>query len=206
MKIKFLKLQNWLLASAMGLFGLQACHSQKDVVEPEKDTRQDERIIYKPMYGVPERDYRVQSDMDTNDRPRPREPQVTVYGVPTVDFALRGRVVNKKGRPVKGVHVMLVNSEIDTDNLPDTEYWLERLRQVSDTTDADGNFEVRTSDRPWEKIRVMVRDIDGGQNGTFEQQILDVDFGEPQNNNRPISSWNLGERNAEMTIKINPKK
>lgn len=211
MRIKYLKLKNWLLVSVMSLFGLSACHCHKEAVKLEEDNkperpRIEDRVV--PMYGVPSREFRAET---TDSVPKvlsnPREPQVTVYGVPTVDFAVRGRVVDSKGKPVKGLQVMLVNSEIDADNLPDTPYWKEQLKKVSDTTDAEGNFEVRTSDRPWETIRVMVNDIDGDENGNYEKQLVEVEFGEPKPvGNKPMSSWNLGEKKAEVTVKVNRKK
>ena len=111
-----------------------------------------------------------------------------------------------KGKPVKGLQVMLVNSEIDTDNLPDSPYWEQQLKRISDTTDAEGNFDVRTSDRPWEKVRVMIRDIDGSKNGNFEKKIVDVDFGDPEPTGGSVSSWKLGVKKAEVTVKVERKK
>lgn len=215
MKIKYLKLKNWLLVSAMSLFGLSACHCHKEAAKKEKAMDDDnkteshirpgDRAV--PMYGVQPREYIevVYDSAQPRVVPQPREPQVTVYGVPTVDFAVKGRVVDAKGKPVKGLQVMLVNSEIDTDNLPDNEYWREQLKRVSDTTDAEGNFEVRTTDRPWEKVRVMVTDIDGAKDGSFEKKIVDVEFGEPEQKGGPVSSWKLGEKKAEVTVKVNRK-
>lgn len=215
MKIKYLKFKNWILLSAMSLLGLSACHSNKEIAKSGdgKDTDVkppfgDNRVT--PMYGVPARDLKVEAIDDTIrpkvEAPQPREPQVTVYGVPTVDFAVKGRVVDSNGKPIKGLQVMLVNSEIDVDNLPDNQYWQEEMKRISDTTDANGDFNVRTSDRPWEKVRVMVRDIDGKKGGSFENQILDVEFGEPESGNRPMSSWKLGEKKAEVTVKMKRKK
>lgn len=214
MKIKYLKLKNWLLFSAMSLLGLSACHSQKDVVK-SNGGQGDEPAGYNEhqyiaMYGVPTRAMRVQPDDNDAPKDKPmvqaREPQVTVYGVPTVDFAVKGRVVNSKGKPVKGVVVTLINSDIDPDNLPDTPHWKEQMARMSDTTDAEGAFAVRTTDRPWEKVRVMVRDVDGKQNGLYENQLLDVQFGDPEPGNKPVSSWQLGEKKAEVTIQMDEKK
>ena len=209
MKIRYLKLKNWLLLSAMSLLGLSACHSHKDAAKSEvnKDKETpgfDSRQVI-AMYGVPARDMRTETG-EVNEQPQPREAQVTVYGVPTVDFAVKGRVVDANGKPVKGLRVTLINSDIDPDNLPDTPHWKEQMARVSDTTDAEGNFNVRTTDRPWEKVRVLVTDIDGKENGNFEQQLLDVEFGEPVQGNKPVSSWNLGEKNAEVTVKMKDKK
>ena len=220
MKIRYLKFKNWLIMSVMGLLGLNACHSQKRVAKGDVVT---ETLIVEPdpnryvvMYGVPSTDYKVDSAVSPQDpkrptSPEPREPQVTVYGVPTCDFTVKGRVVDSKGRPVKGVQVALVNSEIDIDNLPDTPHWMERLATMSDTTDAQGNFEVHTSDRPWENQRLMVNDIDGAKNGDFQNQLLDVEF-EDSDVERKGTAWRVGAKKAEVTVKMkyktksNPKK
>jgi putative lipoprotein (rSAM/lipoprotein system) len=215
MKIKYLKLKNWLLVSVMSLFGLSACHCNKQVSTSDDgnkhmEGRDSRENLVKPMYGVPTTDYRLQNGQPFEpkvvEQEPPREPQVTVYGVPTVDFAVKGRVVDDKGKPVKGLQVMLVNSEIDTDNLPDSPYWKEQLKRISDTTDAEGAFAVRTTDRPWEKVRVMVSDIDGDENGNIDKKIVDVDFGEPEPTGGPVSSWKLGEKKAEVTVRVERKK
>ncbi|MBQ1408155.1 MAG: radical SAM-associated putative lipoprotein [Bacteroidales bacterium] len=221
MKIKYLQLKNWLLLSVMGLFGLTACHSQKDLT---KDGGKDPNgvDVSEPilMYGAPTSDLKADTvklaernadPMPTPkivfEQPQPREPQVAVYGVPTVDFCVKGRVTDANGKPVKGLQVILVDSRIDPDNLPETPYWVEELSRQSDTTDAQGNFEVKGSDRPWEQMRVLVTDIDGAKNGgSFQTQLVDVQFGEPEDGNKPVSKWNLGVKNAEVAIKMKRKK
>lgn len=219
MKIKYLKLKNWLILSVMGVFGLSACHSHKNLVKDEdkqKDNNGVDVSLPVLMYGVPTTDLRSDTIEMVRDeeqwskpkveQPNPREPQVTVYGVPTVDFSVKGRVVDANGKPVKGLHVLLIDSRIDPDNLPQNEYWDAELRRMSDTTDAQGGFEVNGSDRPWEKMRVMVRDIDGAKNGSFEQQLVDIEFGEPESGNKPVSQWQLGTKKAEILIKMKRKK
>ena len=221
MKIKYLQLKNWLLLSVMGLFGLTACHSQKDLTKDgDKDPNGvdvSEPIL---MYGAPTSDLKADTvklaerNADPMPTPKivfeqtqPREPQVAVYGVPTVDFCVKGRVTDANGKPVKGLQVILVDSRIDPDNLPETPYWVEELSRQSDTTDAQGNFEVKGSDRPWEQMRVLVTDIDGAKNGgSFQTQLVDVQFGEPEDGNKPVSKWNLGVKNAEVAIKMKRKK
>jgi putative lipoprotein (rSAM/lipoprotein system) len=212
MKIKYLKLKNWFLVSVMSLFGFSACNCHKQVAEPEKDGNDIERPRdwdnqVRPMYGGPVTDYRqdtLATPPKIKDQPDPREPQVTVYGVPTVNFAVKGRVVDSAGKPIKGVQVMLINSEIDPDNLPESPYWDEQLKRIADTTDAQGNFSVRTTDRrPWDQVRVMVTDIDGAKNGKFERQVVEVEFGDPEGGR---DKWKLGERNAEVTVKMKRKK
>lgn len=211
MKIRFLKLQNWFLAGIMGLFGLSACHSHKDVAVPDNDKPDSvppDIHIVAPMYGVPARDWNNMPKRDSVNGPRdpePVDPYVTVYGVPTVEFAVKGKVVDSQGKPISGIQVTLINSDIDPDNLPDNEYWEYRLREMADTTDAQGNFECRTTDGPWENVRVMVRDIDGKKNGLFETKVEDVEFDETNYNRKTGNNWRMGERNAEVTIKMKRK-
>lgn len=219
MKIKYLKFKNWVLVSLMGMLGMQACHSHKKVTEGnliniDEPSPRPERERYVEMYGVPAREYRVNPVVDedstmTNDgkgnNTFHNDEPVLMYGVPTVDFMVKGRVVDEKGKPIKGVQVMLLNSDVDADNLPETEHWKARLREVSDTTDADGNFEVRTSDRPWETVRVMARDIDGKANGLYESTVVEPEFIDAEKADRPMSQWKLGEKKAEVTVKMKKK-
>lgn len=216
MKIKYLKFKNWILLSLMSAFGLSACHNNKTIVAPESndiDSSEEYTRQMIEMYGVPSREW-VEDKADSiptmpqaePKQTQPREPQVTVYGVPTVDYAVKGRVVDSNGKPIKGLVVSLINSNIDIDNLPDTPHWQEQMRRVSDTTDAEGAFSVRTSDRPWDTVRVLVRDVDGSKNGNFEQQVLNVEFEDGERGDGSVSSWRLGEKKADVTIKMKKKK
>lgn len=224
MKIKYLQLKNWLLLSVMGLLGLAACHSQKNLSKDGgKSKDSDDVDITEPllMYGAPTSDLKADTlklaernadpmptpQVTIVQQPQPRDPQVAVYGVPTVDFCVKGRVTDASGKPIKGMQVILVDSRIDPDNLPETPYWVEELRQQTDTTDAQGNFQVNGSDRPWEQMRILVTDIDGAKNGgSFQTQLVDVQFGEPEDGNKPVSKWNLGVKNAEVAVKMKRKK
>lgn len=226
MKIRFLKVRNWLLMGAMSLFGLTACHSNKGMAKSDINNVNErdgiDNSVATPMYGVPMGSLQMTDDVDStisaeNDVPSvnptkteregmAREPQVTVYGVPTVDYCVKGRVTDANGKPIKGLQVMLVDSRIDPENLPSNNYWEVELARMSDTTDSQGNFEVKGSDRPWEEMRVLVRDIDGAKNGSFQDQLVNVSFGEPEKGDKPVSSWNLGTKKAEIAVKMNRKK
>lgn len=218
MKIKYLKLKNWLLVTLMSTLGLSACNSSKNVTKAA-DSKSDDRPAFDErqmiaMYGVPVRDLKVENadiaqprvePKADNPQEQPREPQVTVYGVPTVDFAVKGKVVDSNGKPLKGVQVMLVPEEIDLENIPETPYWGEMMEGAIDTTDSQGTFEVRTTDRPWQNKHVLVRDIDGSKNGRFVDQKVEVEFGEPERKENS-NSWRLGEKKAEVTVKMKRKK
>ncbi len=212
MRIRYLKLKNWLIVSLMGAFGLSACHCNKNISKSDGDKAAKEPVgiddrRYVAMYGVPSRDMKKENvDPETpKNEVQPREPQVTVYGVPTMDYAVKGRVVDANGKPVKDVVVSLVNANINADDVAQNQYLQEMLQRSSDTTDSQGVFEVRTTDRPWEKVHVVVRDVDGSKNGKFENQNVEVEFGEPESTG-DTNKWNQGVRKAEVTVKMKRKK
>ena len=73
--------------SVMGLLGMTSCHCPKQVTEttpPQPDPK------------------------DTVVAPDPRNFAV-MYGVPQMDFQVKGRVVNGEGKPVEGMQVILLN-------------------------------------------------------------------------------------------------
>jgi putative lipoprotein (rSAM/lipoprotein system) len=206
MKIRFLKLKNWLIISFMGLLGLTACHSQKKVVDSSADeppSRGDRgRDVVSPMYGVPVTEMR-QDPPDTVESPR--EPQVTVYGVPTVDFDVKGRVVDAKGKPIRGMQVIMIREGMGAENVPYDFAVGGSMSGMVDTTDANGNFEVSTKDTPWENKGILVRDIDGAKNGLYESEVVEIEFGEPVLDGKERSRWYMGVKKADVTVKMKRK-
>jgi len=85
-----------------------------------------------------------------------------MYGTPSADWSVKGRVVDETGRPVSGLQVVLGNR---TDNEPgviyDTNYWpLDTLQTAS-----DGVYQILSSGFPLSKLQIDVHDIDGDANG-----------------------------------------
>ena len=172
MKIRILKLKNWLLMTLVGALGLGACHSTKNITEPQP----------------PE-----EPQVDT---PKPRDPVVVMYGVPTMNFVVKGKVMNEQGKPVKGLQVILLNRNADItpeEMHEDNEYIREYIQRASDTTDAEGNYMVRTSDTTAEKQQMIVRDIDGEKNGKYKSLLLDIDYREATQTEER-QGWNMGTR------------
>lgn len=213
MKIRYLKLKNWLILSLMSLLGLNACHNSKDITKDEnrgKRPRPREEIML--LYGVPPVDYIehqpgvVEGEDITpkdnaevkDEKLQVREEQALMYGVPTVDFRLKGKVVDQQGKPVQGAQVILLTNEFDSENLDaaNPDYLKEYLRRSGDTTAHDGSFEVKTMDRPWEKQKLLIRDVDGEQNGVFNNKIIDVEFPESQG---------MKPRTKEMDVTVERK-
>ena len=61
MKIKYLKLKNWLIVSLMGALGFSSCHSHKQLAQPEEEQppQPQPREEIRLMYGVPTMGYRI---------------------------------------------------------------------------------------------------------------------------------------------------
>lgn len=187
MKIQFLKVRNWLLLSLMGLFGVTACHSSKEAAQ-------------QPVSGGNDSDGPAV-------QPSPRGEVAVMYGVPTMNFIVKGKVTDDQGKPVNGIQVTLINQSIDVtpEYLQlDNPYVKEYFQRVSDTTDAQGLFTSSTSDVPVEAQRILVRDIDGSANGQFEDQMIDVDFSDGQQT-RAGKGWDRGEKVKEINIVLNKK-
>lgn len=186
MKLRYLKVKNWLLMTVMGLFGLTACHSAKNVAKDQDPAAADPQI----------------------QQPDPRNEIALMYGVPTMDFTVKGRVIDGQGKPVDGMQVVLLNQNIDItpDNMHDDNPRVRQyLSQVADTTDAQGQFSTTVSDVPVTSQRLIVRDIDGDKNGYYEDQIIDVIFTEGDQT-KPREGWYQGAREKDVDITVEPKR
>ena len=189
MKIKYLKLKNWLLVSLMSVLGFTACKSSKPAVSnDQKESEQSEQIEKKPI---------------KDDRGR----VALMYGVPTMGYHLRGKVVNHQGKAVKGIQVVMLSREIgNTPNNPgeDDPFVEEYMQRYADTTKADGSFDIRVKDFPNEYMRVFVRDVDGPSNGNYQNDVINVEF-KGDEVRAEGSGWNRGVAEKDnYTIKLKP--
>ena len=183
MKIRFLKLKDWLLMSVMGLFGLTACHTSKEAATAQQP---------------------VDDGDDAVVAPTPRNEMALMYGVPTMDFVVKGRVIDEQGKPVKGMQVILVNQTVDIapDHMDeDNPYVQNYIQKASDTTDAQGTFECHVKDVPVDVQRVIVRDIDGKKNGSYEDQMVDIMFTEADQSGER-KGWYMGSRTKDVDITV----
>ena len=183
MKIRILKLKNWLLMTLVGALGLSACHSTKNAATPQ-----------------PAEEPQV-------DTPKPRDPVVVMYGVPTMDFVVKGRVIDEQGKPVKGMQVILVNQTVDIapDHMDeDNPFVQDYIEHSSDTTDAEGVFECHVKDVPVEFQRVIIRDVDGDKNGRYKDQMVEVSFAEAEQT-AGRKGWYFGKRTKDVDITVSKK-
>jgi len=85
------------------------------------------------------------------------DPVVCMYGMPYMEYEVSGNVSDKGGKSIPGIEVINDN---DFD--------------ARDTTDVDGNFYLKGSEFPKEKISVSFRDIDSTLNGSFSDKTIEV--------------------------------
>ena len=189
MKIKFLKLKNWLLLTVMGALGMSACQCHKRVAQTETKP---ETPAVEP--GRP----------SVEDRGEIR----LMYGVPTMNFMIQGRVHDADGRPVQGIRVMMLENGIEAtaDTVyGDPERVKEYLENSSVATDKDGRFAIQRNDRPLEQVRVLVRDVDGSTSGNYRNQLIEMKVAPGDVDRTNAGGWNQGTYNKVMDIQLEEK-
>jgi len=193
MKIKYLKLKNWLLMSLMGLLGVTGCKSTNQAASSQpSETNGDEPVV---------------TEMKKRPIEEDRGQVALMYGVPTMSYHVKGQVVNHQGKPVKGIQVVMLNRNIgNTPNNPgeDDPEVEEYLKIYADTTKNDGTFDIRAKDFPSEYMRVFVRDVDGPSNGNYQNDVINLEFTRDEIK-AESKGWNKGVAEKEgVTIKLKP--
>ena len=181
MKVKFLKLKNWLLVTVIGAMGLSSCHCHKQLAEPEKE---------------PEPAVRDRGEMKL------------MYGVPTMDFQIRGQVKDAQGKPVKDIRINMLerNMEVKDGELQgDPEAINNWLQNTEVKTDNKGRFEIKNSGIPQEQVRLMVRDTDGKENGEFKNRMVEMQVTPDDVDKSNAGGWNQGTFNKQVDIKLEKK-
>ena len=181
MKIKYLKLKGWLLATVMGALGFSSCHCHKQLAEPEEEKTPEIR-----------------------DRGEMR----LMYGVPTMNYMIRGQVKNIDGKPVKDVRVNMLErgmEVVDGKLQGDPERVQQWLDGTSVATDKEGRFVLKESGIPQEKIRLMVRDIDGKENGEFQNRLVEMDVTPADVDRTNAGGWNQGTFDKDVEIFLEDK-
>lgn len=182
MKIRFLKLKNWLLITVMGALGMSGCHCHKKLAEPEKEPE------------TPE----------VRDRGEMR----LMYGVPTMNYMIRGQVKDANGKPVKDIRVNMLerNMEASADGIEgDPEAVKDWLQNTEVRTDDEGRFTIQNSGLPQEEVRLMVRDIDGKENGEYQNQLIGLSVRSEDMDRTNAGGWNQGTFNKQVDIKLEKK-
>ena len=190
MKIRFLKLQNWFLVSLMSLLGFSGCRSTQELKTEE--TPADPQPAERPQ---------------VNPRPTPRSEIVLMYGVPTANFQIKGKVVDSKNAPVKGIQVLRLERGMDATAdsiIGDATAIKNYTGNNAVTTAADGSFSINFSDRPYDEVRLLVRDVDGTANGSYHNKIYTITV-KPENYEGG-AGWDSGTAKLNVRIPMEEKK
>lgn len=182
MKVKFLKLKNWLLVSVMGALGLSGCqcHKKAAQTEPESET------------------------IEVRDRGEVR----LMYGVPTMNFQVYGKITDATGKPVRGIKVNMLERGMElqgTELQGDPERVKEFLENTAATTDRKGRFVVQNTSTPQERVRLLVRDVDGTDNGSLKDRLIEVEVTPADVDRTNAGGWNQGTFNKELRIELENK-
>ena len=191
MKVKFLKLKSWLLVTLMGVLGFSSCRSHKAIVNPVEEPEPT------PLSGeLPQ------------PKPQPRDEIRLMYGVPTMDFQIRGQVKDAQGKPVKDIRINMLerNMEVKDGELQgDPEAINNWLQNTEVKTDNKGRFEIKNSGIPQEQVRLMVRDVDGKENGEFKDRMVEMEVTPADVDKSNAGGWNQGTFNKQVDIKLEKK-
>lgn len=195
MKRKYLKLQHWLLATLMGTLGFTSCHCHKQLAtEKTVDT------VTVP--DEPQRPTPPSQNIEQRDENR------LMYGVPTMNYMIRGQVKNPKGKPVKDIRVNLLERGMQTEadsivgNPDRIKEWLDNTGVA---TDAEGRFEIKDAGLPLEEVQLMVRDVDGKQNGSHKNKVVKVAVTPEMVDRSNAHGWDMGDLKMDLNIKLDKK-
>lgn len=121
----------------------------------------------------------------------PFEP-VCEYGTPHADQLIKGKVVSSE-KPKKGIENIQLILKKPESSFGDTIY-----------SKADGSFELKRSGfSAEEKFLLEVKDIDGKQNGLYENKTLNIQLKQTKKGD---GNWFRGVGEANVTIPLKPKK
>ena len=94
-----------------------------------------------------------------------------MYGTPSAEFHISGRVKNKLGENIEGIKISLNTEENPVDK-----------------TNADGSFNIDIYGLwPDKEIRLIVNDIDSTENGSYKTNTI---YLSPKYQRDPNNSWN----------------
>ena len=93
-----------------------------------------------------------------------------MYGTPTAEYSVKGKVTDQSGDAVKGVEVTVSVVHTNTSSVEfDNNVWPIGLT----STGSDGSYSLeKTTETASDKIQIDVKDIDGAQNGEYKDATL----------------------------------
>ena len=108
-----------------------------------------------------------------------------MYGVPSGEFQLSGRVENLKSKPVRKIEVEVQDMKGNSLGVA--------------TTAKDGTFQIDYRGWPHREVYLISKDIDGKRNGAYQSDttLVKLDY--------PKQGWNQGKALAEQKVVLKYK-
>ena len=131
------------------------------------------------------------------------------YGVPNADYTVKGTVVDKSdARPIKGIRIGF--SRVYPEPILMYGVMPQPYRSIkADTTDLQGTYKLSDNfsvDEIQDNILpVYVQDLDGAENGAFNDTILNVDFENVKKTGKS-TNWYEGEYSIDLKVELTKKK
>ena len=131
------------------------------------------------------------------------------YGVPNADYTVKGKIVDKADlKPIKGIRIGYGRYKNDSPVLMYGVIPTDYRTYKSDTTDTNGAFNLTDhfsiEEYQSDSIPVFVQDIDGEENGLYQDTIINIDFKDASRSGKP-KGWYSGKFTVEKNIKLKRK-
>lgn len=131
------------------------------------------------------------------------------YGVPNADYTVKGIVIDKANtKPIKGIRIGFTRIYSE----PITMYGVmpQPYRSIkADTTDMNGAYKLSDNFSVGEIqdniLPVYVEDIDGTENGLYNDTVLSIDFEKAKHTGK-TRNWYDGEFTVDVNIELTRKK
>jgi putative lipoprotein (rSAM/lipoprotein system) len=79
------------------------------------------------------------------------------------------------------------------------------LENTAVRTDDEGRFTIQNNGLPQQQVRLLVRDVDGKENGLFQNQVVDMEVESGDVDRSDANGWHQGTYNKEVKIKLENK-
>ena len=118
-----------------------------------------------------------------------------MYGSPSADYEIKGKVLDADGDPIKGIKVEVQTYVAGPEPIP-------IIRKFSLD---DGTYDASVQTFPVSKLRLVAQDVDGVENGgEFAERTIELDFSKVEATGDK-GAWYNGTKSLEKHIVMQEK-
>ena len=118
-----------------------------------------------------------------------------MYGTPSADYEIKGKVLDADGDPIKGIKV-----EVQTYVVRPEPVTIQRKFSLD-----DGTYDASVQTFPVNKLRLVAQDVDGAENGgEFVERTIELDFSKVEATGDK-GAWYSGKFSIEQDIVLEEK-